>query len=160
MSFPPAPLLKITARIREAFDGMFRMAAEGAARLRDRLLLTLEGLPSQKRRLVYIAAAVFVVLFVLIVAGAVQLGRGSRDTISSVGTSVGSGQQRVVIPPGELFYPDEPHYIPGVLLEREQRTSWSAEDAAPYWQDPLKSGEQQWRDNIEMTIDRIMESVP
>jgi hypothetical protein len=30
----------------------------------------------------------------------------------------------------------------------------------PWWQDPLKDGEQEWRDQIEKTVDEIMESVP
>ena len=64
------------------------------------------------------------------------------------------------IPPEELFLPDEPDYLPGVLLEREQRTSWTTEDASSYWQDPLKFGEEQWREKIEAAIDEFLERVP
>jgi hypothetical protein len=66
----------------------------------------------------------------------------------------------IFIPTDEMFLPDEPDFIPGVLLERERRPAWTADDAAPYWQDPLKNGEQIWRDQIEKTVDEIMESVP
>jgi hypothetical protein len=65
-----------------------------------------------------------------------------------------------IIPPDDLFLPDEPDFIPGVMLEREQRTAWTAADAVPLWQDPLKNGEEPWRNRIEKTIDEIMESVP
>jgi hypothetical protein len=65
-----------------------------------------------------------------------------------------------IIPPDELFLPDEPDFVPGVMLEREQRTEWTAADAVPYWQDPLRNGEQEWRNLIEKTIDDLMESVP
>jgi len=64
------------------------------------------------------------------------------------------------IPPEELFLPDEPDYLPGVILGREQRSSWTEEDAAEYWQDPLRHGEEQWRVNIEAAIDEFLERVP
>ncbi|MDR1240033.1 MAG: hypothetical protein LBK27_07955 [Treponema sp.] len=64
------------------------------------------------------------------------------------------------IPPEELFLPDEPDFIPGVLLERERRETWTAGDAAPYWQDPLKNGEEPWREQAELIIDELLERVP
>ena len=64
------------------------------------------------------------------------------------------------IPAGELFLPDEPDFVPGVLLERDRKTSWTEEDAEQYWQDPLRQGEEQWREKIEMEIDKILERVP
>jgi hypothetical protein len=67
---------------------------------------------------------------------------------------------RIAIPPEELFLLDEPDFIPGVLLERERRASWSAEDAESFWQDPLRNGEEQWRDQVEAIIDELMERVP
>ena len=67
---------------------------------------------------------------------------------------------RIVIPPEDLFLPEEPDFVPGIMLEREQRTNWTAEDAAPFWQDPLKNGEEQWRKRIETVIDELMERVP
>jgi len=66
----------------------------------------------------------------------------------------------VPVPAEELFLPDEPDYVPGVLLEREQRLNWTDEDASEYWQDPLKYGEEQWREKIEASIDKFMEQVP
>jgi hypothetical protein len=68
--------------------------------------------------------------------------------------------QDVRIPREELFLPDEPGFLPGVLPERERREAWTAEDAAPYWQDPLKSGEEPWRDQVESVIDDLLERVP
>ena len=66
----------------------------------------------------------------------------------------------VPIPAEELFLPDEPDYVPGVLLEREQRSKWTDEDASAYWQDPLKYGEEQWREKIEASVDEFMEQIP
>jgi len=68
--------------------------------------------------------------------------------------------QQDLIPPEELFLPDEPDFVPGVMLGREQRTEWTAEDAQPWWQNPLADGEEQWRTRIERMVDEIMESVP
>ena len=75
-----------------------------------------------------------------------------------------TGPQDIIIispiPAGELFIPNEPDFIPGVLLERDRRTSWTLEDAAEHWQDPLRFGEGQWRDNIETAIDAFLEHIP
>jgi hypothetical protein len=59
----------------------------------------------------------------------------------------------------ELFLPEEPDFLPGVLLDRDRRTSWSEQDASEYWQDPLRVGEEQWREKIEAAIDELMERV-
>jgi hypothetical protein len=60
----------------------------------------------------------------------------------------------------ELFLPDEPDFLPGVLLGRERRSSWTEHDAEEFWQDPLKSGEEQWREKIEAAIDEFLERIP
>jgi hypothetical protein len=64
------------------------------------------------------------------------------------------------IPPEELFLPSEPDFIPGVLPGREQREAWTVEDAAPYWQDPLRHGEEPWREQVELAVDELLERVP
>ena len=64
------------------------------------------------------------------------------------------------IPSEELFLPDEPDYIPGVLLKRDRRSNWTEENAMEFWQDPLKNGEEQWREKIESSIDDYLERVP
>ena len=64
------------------------------------------------------------------------------------------------IPAGDLFLPDEPDFIPGILLTRDRRTSWTEEDAAEHWQNPLKQGEEPWRKKIELSIDEFLERIP
>jgi hypothetical protein len=66
-----------------------------------------------------------------------------------------------VIPPEELFLPDEPDFLPPVLLEREQREFWTAEDARPFWWDPLDvpGGSETYLDQITSVIDELMEHV-
>lgn len=65
-----------------------------------------------------------------------------------------------LIPFEDFFLPDEPDYLPGVLLERGRRESWTEADADEYWQNPMISGEDEWRNNIETAIDKLMERVP
>ena len=64
------------------------------------------------------------------------------------------------IPAEDIFLPEEPDFLPGVLLDRERRTGWSEQDASEYWQDPLRAGEEQWREKIETAIDELLERVP
>ena len=162
------------------FAGIFRTVADKTAWLWVRILAAadrlLEKIPPQKRGLVLLSAAGVFAALLFIVIGISLLTRGGsgEQEISSTGNTTSSGyalpegnsglqprrQGSVIIPPDELFLPSEPDFIPGVMLEREQRTVWTAEDAAPLWQDPLKNGEQAWRDLIEKTIDDIMESIP
>ena len=115
----------------------------------------LDTVTGEKRRLVLlISAGVLAGLLVIFIV--VKLLPGDARQSVPEGSSV----QQNIIPPGDLFLPDEPDFIPGVILEREQRTSWTVDDAMPWWQDPLKNGEEQWRTRIEKTVDEIMENVP
>lgn len=64
------------------------------------------------------------------------------------------------IPPEELFLPDEPDFLPGVIPERERRSLWTAEDAEPYWYNPLEGGTEEWRNRIKAVLDEFLEHVP
>ena len=109
----------------------------------------------EKRRLVIICAAGFAVLLIFFI---IVSARGS----SKNGSSAESERSRfnIAIPPEELFLPDEPDFLPGVVLERDRRLNWTEQDASEYWQDPLKYGEEQWRENIEAAVDELLERVP
>jgi hypothetical protein len=64
------------------------------------------------------------------------------------------------IPPAELFLPDEPDFLPGVILQREPRKAWTAEEAEPFWYNPLERGEEEWRNRIRAALDEFLEHVP
>jgi hypothetical protein len=64
------------------------------------------------------------------------------------------------VPPEDIFLPEEPDFVPSFIPGRERRESWTGEDAAAYWQDPLRSGEEAWRNRIESVIDELLERVP
>ncbi|MDR2741924.1 MAG: hypothetical protein LBB98_07180 [Treponema sp.] len=40
------------------------------------------------------------------------------------------------IPDDAFFMPEEPDFLPPVILYREQKERWTEEDAAPFWTDP------------------------
>ncbi|MDR0316152.1 MAG: hypothetical protein LBH97_04545 [Treponema sp.] len=143
----PDMLTKIKSLIGIVADFFFALA--------DRIT---ERIPEENRRLVLISIGGGFAVIMLVIIGTSLL---IRSNSSEAGSSVESTNfQRALIPPDELFLPDEPDFVPGVLLEREQRSQWAAEDAAPWWQDPMRNGEEQWRARIEITIDEMLERVP
>ena len=109
----------------------------------------------ERKRLVLLCTAGFCVLLTLAVLLSMR-GSGSEKLPSEPERI----RLNVAIPAEELFLPDEPDFLPGVLLERERRSSWSEEDAMEYWQNPLVSGEEQWREKIEASVNEFLERVP
>jgi hypothetical protein len=63
-------------------------------------------------------------------------------------------------PQEEFFLPDEPDFLPEVLLEQEPRPWWTAEDVRPFWRDPMDEDPEMWRKRIEMAIDELLKGVP
>jgi len=108
----------------------------------------------QKRRLVLICTAVFSLLLILSVI--IPLAGNKKETPPE------PARQQIIspIPAVELFIPDEPEFIPQILPGRERRSSWTKENAEEFWQDPLKQGEAQWREHIEIVIDEVLERIP
>jgi hypothetical protein len=120
---------------------------------RERLVKFFE----EKKRLVLIGAGFVLLLFALALVTIlliVNTGRKKEDKASIPVMALPA------VPPGEFFLPSEPDFIPDVLLERQSRGGWETGDAAPYWKDPLKQGEQPWRDRVETVIDELLERVP
>jgi len=110
----------------------------------------------EKKRFVLLCTAGFSVLLTFSVIMSIRKDSGEKK-LSEEPQRV---RFNVAIPAEELFIPDEPDFLPGVLLERERRSSWSEQDADEYWQNPLASGEEQWREKIETAVDEILERVP
>jgi hypothetical protein len=138
---------------------MVEKLTELFARVQLAVKNTLDDMPLQKRRLVLIAAAAVLAILLLIFI-LTKLPPGDKIGAQDAPVPIQLDARPGIIPPEDLFLPDEPDFIPGVMPEREQRENWTADDAAPWWLDPLKNGEQQWRDHIENTVDKIMENVP
>ena len=119
--------------------------------LRENAQKLLEKIPEGKRRPVLMGCLALLVIVGILLSNS---GKG-RQKAETAGAN-----RRTAIPSEEIFLPDEPDFVPGVLLERERRASWTAADGASYWQDPLKNGEEYWRERIETVIDEFMENIP
>jgi hypothetical protein len=159
----PSQVYDFAAKIKAAMGSLLQIMRQGVENVRvraqpvfDRLV---ERIPPGKRRLVLGVSVVTFSVFLLILVGSSLATKGDRESRMPATAGTTAVQQGFILP-DELFLPSEPDFVPGVLLEREQRTIWTASDAAPLWQDPLKDGEEPWRNRIEKTIDEIMESVP
>ena len=74
--------------------------------------------------------------------------------------SSGDAAETRLIPPEDLFLPDEPEFTPEFIPEREQRTVWTTADAEPYWIDPLSEGSEKYINTVDTTINNLMERVP
>jgi hypothetical protein len=111
-----------------------------------------------------LVAALFI-LAICLVAAVSGMNRGSNGPVrgtSPLGRAAihTTGAMQPVIPPEELFFPEEPDFLPGFIPERERREAWTTEDAAPFWYNPLEKDEEQWRNRIESVIDELLEHVP
>ena len=131
---------------------------------------SLSRIPAEKRRPLFFAFGGLVVLFLILIF--TILAANSRGPKKSAPADISAGP---TIPPGDLFIPGEPDFLPGLLLEREPRRSWTLEDIRPYWKNPVEasgpasSGESParresppdfWRGEVKSAVDKIMEGVP
>jgi hypothetical protein len=153
-------ILSLFSKAGNSIGVFFRWAGEKTAGLRgilkERLDLLLDRIPVDRR--IILTAAIGIPVILLLVIVVVSLSSKSASVKPAAPPS--SNSMTLRIPAEDLFLPDEPDFVPDVILEREKRTQWTADDAMPWWQDPLKDGEQEWRDQIEKTVDTIMENVP
>jgi hypothetical protein len=157
----PSRISDFAASIKAVLGGLLSIMRQGVENVRVRVQPIFdrfaEKLPPGKRHLVLFSIATFSVLLLVFVVFLVA--RGGHESRIPATAETAAVRQGVILP-DELFLPAEPDFVPGVLLEREERAIWTASDAAPLWQDPLKDGEEPWRNRIEKAIDEIMESVP
>jgi hypothetical protein len=114
-----------------------------------------EKLPWLEERLGFVLAGLALVLFILLAAVIFERRPGSKGP--ETGTAV---FKSAPIPPEDLFLPEEPDFLPPVILERERRDAWTVDDAEPYWYNPLEHGEEEWRERVEEVIDDLLERVP
>ena len=120
-------------------------------------------------KLVIGATAGLLVLLVLLLA--LGLSSGSTGTDRSEGQSgrsqpsakkdaKGGAVAIPAIPPETLWIPSEPLTVPGVLLSREPRERWSAEDAKEWYTVPDDTLLSDLAAVSARQIDEILESVP
>jgi hypothetical protein len=168
MTIPRLPefIRSFFSKAGNGIGGFFRRTGDKTTGLRGSLKEKLEGLrkqtkllnrlPADRRIILTLAIGVPIILLLFITGASMMF----KDKPVKPEALPASGVTIRRIPAEDLFLPDEPDFVPGVILEREKRTQWTPDEAMPWWQDPLKDGEQEWRDQIEKTVDDIMESVP
>lgn len=104
-------------------------------------------------------AMICTIIFASVLTLSVILSLTKTDDMKS-GNVLVSADELIPIPEEEIFFHEEPDFLPDVILERERRSEWTKDDASLYWQDPLKDGEESWRKNIEDVIDKFLERIP
>jgi hypothetical protein len=116
-----------------------------------------EKAPWLEGKIVVTPAALVLVLIILlvIVAGLSSKGPEPDEPAAAAGIFT-----PLPIPPEDLFLPEEPDFLPPVILERERREFWTGEDAGPFWYRPREDGEEFWREQMEKLIDDLLERVP
>jgi hypothetical protein len=167
------PLLDMAERVREWAAGLVSGVSLGALRDRVRgagrglgeaLWVWLPGgvrqkLPWLEGKLVFILMAPVLALLVALMVFVAGLPGGSASERPVPGSSAGIFNP-APIPPEDLFLPEEPDFLPPVILGRERREAWTAEDAEPFWYDPLEDSKEEWRDLVEELVDDLLERVP
>jgi hypothetical protein len=116
------------------------------------------NIPPGQRRIILVCcgAALVVILFLLVLLLVVDHRRSAPpDTGQELRNALGPRS----ISPEELFLPEEPEFLPDVLLNRDP-APWTAADARPFWTDPLEGGEELWLERIETVIDDLLEHIP
>ncbi|MDR2258687.1 MAG: hypothetical protein LBE14_06015 [Treponema sp.] len=160
MPFPPDLLTKLK-NLGAAAAGFLKGLGEKGGRCFTRVRGVLqEKLPQGGKQRIFIGlGAALALLLLALLAVLVVLNHNAGAGFRAAGDK-GGVPQKTPIPPEELFLPAEPDFLPEVMLERERRQAWTAEDAEPYWQNPLKTGEEPWRDRVEAAVDELLERVP
>ena len=117
----------------------------------------LEHIPEEKRKPIIIIFGSLIFLCICIIFISLIFIRTSPSVSGTPGP--GRSASHVHIPMDDLFFPNEPDFLPFLLLEREPRQPWTADDLRLFWTDPVSGYEEMWRDLAIETIDRLMEGV-
>jgi hypothetical protein len=113
------------------------------------------------RRAVLFSLVAFLLLVLLALIGVLLMMNYSNAAAGrAAARELSDTFKPLAVPPEDLFLPGEPDFLPEVLLEKERQSTWTAEDAKPFWKDPLQDNPELWRERMETVIDRLMERVP
>jgi len=149
-------ITELRGRLKEELEGLLKQPKLLARLPKEKLEGLLAKLPTDRRIILTLAIGVPIILLLFITGITLSIKDKTAKPVPPPASNVITRR----IPAEDLFLPAEPDFVPNVMLDRERRTQWTADDAMPWWQDPLKDGEQEWRDQIEKTVDEIMENVP
>jgi hypothetical protein len=136
--------------IRQAAGQGLDAAGEAAGKLKEFF--------RTRRTFALICVTVCAALLCLCVAAVIVSVR--QDTGTEGEQDLGEAFSPLAVPPVEFFLPGEPDFLPETLPERERRESWAAEDARPFWIDPLGEGASEYTDLMSAVVDDLMERIP
>jgi hypothetical protein len=122
----------------------FRASIEDALQIRRNLVLLLGALGF---------------LLICLMGVIILMNRNTKEP-SNFSRTLRNNFKPLSIAPEDLFLPDEPDFLPEVLLNREPRNPWTLEDVRPFWTDPLQDDPELWRERIKAAIDEFLEGVP
>jgi len=134
--------------------GLGTVFADLSEKIKDGLSSFAELVRSNLRIAIVIAAA-FVLIILLLLTLVIMSNRSKEPDRPPV-----SGESSGNFFAEDFFLPYEPDFVPGILLEKEPRDSWTEEDARPFWTDPMEGNEEAWRKRIESGVDSLLERVP
>jgi hypothetical protein len=136
------------------------IVAEKVRGILERWRLKAEDLPETKRRLVVICLGGFLGTILLCLTAVLLVTGLAGDEKTGAARSLESAFGPMAVPQEELFLPGEPEFLPELLLERERRETWTADDGRPYWSDPREDSDPLWRERVRTEIDALLENVP
>jgi hypothetical protein len=155
-------LRPFASSVRNAFRGIPGDIAKLLSAAQLALDGVLEKLPQGFRKPVLAVSCILIAGIVLFLAVPYipnpAAGSAEPDTAAPPVTELAA--RPGIIPQEDLFLPDEPDFVPGVMLGRERSGEWTVEDADSWWQNPLSGGEEEWRDRIEKTANEVLEAAP
>ncbi len=117
----------------------------------------------QKKTIMTVFGVLVVVLCLLIGVRFLQqhLEKEHAETarINAMNRTIQETAEKPSIPIEEIFLPDEPDFLPEVMLDREPE-KWTAEDTRGFWTNPLEHEHIDWRENITNAVNDIMANIP
>ncbi|MDR2445462.1 MAG: hypothetical protein LBD44_05960 [Spirochaetaceae bacterium] len=125
--------------------------------LLDKPLKALEKLWAQKKvRMIVVCSVVLIIAVPLAIVVSARIILSADGKKNMMGDVFSFDQ----IAPEDFFIPEEPDFLPPVMLEQEQKKTWSVEDAAEFWTPPSQFPREFWLEEVSNSIDRLLEPLP
>ncbi|MDR2509173.1 MAG: hypothetical protein LBC77_00855 [Spirochaetaceae bacterium] len=137
----------------EKFDGL----KDELAGQKSRFNKFIKRVLSENKKEVRVALVCFFAIIVITVTATIIAGTAINNQTQKK-TPVEFAVEK--IPDTELFFPAEPDFLPEILLEQPRKKSWTEEDAASFWIDPLESDADVFVKKIDELTSAILERVP
>jgi hypothetical protein len=119
-----------------------------------------EAVKSHLRIAAAAGAALLIIIILLLILAVVKSPKKAKNPDLTASTDLAAEYKELTLSPEDFFLPDEPDFVPDVILEREPRDGWAEEDARPFWSDPMENNGDTWRKRIQSGVDDLLEHIP